>query len=90
MKLAVDGIEMKEVSHPFCAGKLPASHVNGRDFIVLVAKSKRLEVTQLLILPHFCSVGDHRSWIVELTTRSFAGTLQAENSEKSWQETCHN
>ena len=53
VKLAAEGIELSEVSSPYWSGAPPASHVNGRDFIVLVAKSKRLEVTQLLILPHF-------------------------------------
>ena len=73
VKLAAEGIELSKVSSPYWSGVHPASHVNGRDFIVLVAKSKGLEVTQLLILPHFCSVGDHRSWVVELTTCSVLG-----------------
>ena len=33
-------------------------------------KSKNIEVTQLMLLPWCTSVGDHRSWIVEITTRS--------------------
>ena len=32
-----------------------------------------LEVTQLLQLPHISSIGDHKTWIVEITTRSMLG-----------------
>ena len=73
VKLAKEGIEISEVSSTFWSDSPPASHINGKDCIVMVAKSKGLEVIQLLILPHFCSVGDHRSWVVELTTRSVLG-----------------
>jgi len=80
VKLGKDGVELREVSHLFWSGKPPASHVNGREFIVLVASAKRLEVTQLLMLPHFCSVGNHRSWIVELTTRSVLGPCNSQRT----------
>ena len=67
------GIDLEEFSSPFWSGNPPASHVNGNEFIVLGIKSKNLEVTQLLLLPWISSVGDHRSWIVEFTTRSMLG-----------------
>ena len=51
VKLGAEGIEIEEVSRNFWSGDPPASHVNGNDLIVLVAKTKRLEITQLLMLP---------------------------------------
>ena len=36
-------------------------------------KSKNIEVTQWLLLPWISSVGDHRTWIVEVSLRSMLG-----------------
>lgn len=33
-----------------------------------------MKVTHVLTLPFIQSVGDHRTWVVELTTRSMLGT----------------
>ena len=52
VKLGATGIEIEEVSRKFWSGDPPISHINGKDLIVLVAKTKRLEATQLLMLPH--------------------------------------
>ena len=72
-KLAEDGIELEEFSHNFWGEKTPNSHVNGKNPIDAGYKSNNLEVTQLTMLPFISSVGDHMSWIVELTTRSMLG-----------------
>ena len=40
---------------------------------MLGMKTKNIEVTQWLLLPWISSVGDHRTWVVELTLRSMLG-----------------
>ena len=72
-KLAEEGIELEEFSHNFWGEKPPNSYVNGSNPIDAGYKSSNLEVTQLTMLPFISSVGDHMSWIVELTTRSMLG-----------------
>ena len=66
-------VELEEFTQPFWTGKPPASHINGDKFIVLGMKSKNIEITQWLLLPWMESVGDHRTWIVEITLRSMPG-----------------
>ena len=71
--LQEEGLELEEVTQEFWSRDAPASHINGDKFIVLGMKTKNLEVTQWLMLPWMSSVGDHRTWIVELTLRSMFG-----------------
>ena len=71
--LSTEGIELEEFSHKFWGKDQPDSHVNGNGPIAAEYKSKGVELTQLLMLPHIDSVGDHRSWVVELTPRSVLG-----------------
>ena len=49
------------------------SHVHGKGRITEGWKTRNLEVTQLVMLPFTERVGDHRSWIIEFTTRSLLG-----------------
>ena len=71
--LQEEGIDLEEFTQDFWSGDAPASHINGNDFIVLGMKSKNIEVTQWLLLPWISSVGDHRTWIVEVSLRSMLG-----------------
>lgn len=66
-------VEMEELTQPFWSGKPPASHINGDKLIVLGMKTKNVEITQWPMLPWIESVGDHRTWVVEITLRSMLG-----------------
>ena len=71
--LQEEGLELEEFTQGFWSGDTPASYINGNKLIVLGTKTKNLEVTQWLLLPWIASVGDHRTWIVELSLRSMLG-----------------
>ena len=71
--LSAEGIDLEEFSHNFLGDDPPDSHVNGNRPIVVGYKSKGLEVSQLIMLPYIESIGDHISWMVELTTISVLG-----------------
>ena len=71
--ISSEGIRMVEFSHRFWGDVPPNSHVDGTDPITAFYGTDNLEVTQLLQLSHMCSVGDHKTWIVEITTRSLLG-----------------
>ena len=68
-----EGIGLMEISHRFWGEKPPNSHVDGSDPIAAFYGSSNLEVTQLLQLPHLSSIGDHKTWIIEVTSRSVLG-----------------
>ena len=68
--LSTEGIDLEEFSYNFRRTDPPDSHVNGNGPIVAGHKSKGMELPQLVMLPYIDSVGDHRSWVAELTTRS--------------------
>ena len=70
--LSRKGTEMEEFGQDYCVGDVD-SHVYGNGRIAGGWKTRNLEVTQLLMLPFIESVGDHRSWIIEFTTRSLLG-----------------
>jgi hypothetical protein len=54
-------------------GHLPNTHVEGSECIDEVWGSIGLEVTGLKVLPFTESIGDHRTFIVDFTTRSAIG-----------------
>ena len=64
---------MMEISHHSWRDKPSNSHVDGTDPITAFYGTGNLEVTQLLQLLHMSSIGDHRTWIVEVTMRSILG-----------------
>ena len=68
-----EGIRIFELCHHFWGETPPNSHVDGTDPITDFYETNNLEVTQLLQLPHMSSIGDHKTWIVEITTRSLLG-----------------
>ena len=72
--LAEEGVEMEEFGEDFCVGEKVDSYVFGSGRISGGWKTSNLELTQLIMLPFKESVGDHRSWIVEFSTRSVLGT----------------
>ena len=70
--LSMKGLETEEFGEKFCDGEVD-SHVYGKGRITGGWNTRNLEVTQLLMLPFIESVGGHRSWIIEFTTRSLLG-----------------
>ena len=73
MMLMQEGVEMDEFGGEFCGEEEVDSYVYGNGRIAGGWKTKNLEITQLIMFPFMESVGDHRSWIVEFTTRSVLG-----------------
>lgn len=66
-------IRMLELSRHFWGDNPPNSHVDGKKPISAFYGTDNLEVTQLLQLPHISSIGDHKTWIVEVSMRSLLG-----------------
>ena len=73
MMLKKEGIEMNEFGATFCGDEKVDSYVYGNGRIAGGWKTRNLEITQLVMFSFMESVGDHRSWIVEFTTRSVLG-----------------
>ena len=71
--LCGEKVRMLELSHHFWGDIPPNSHVDGTKPISAFYGTDNLEVTQLLQLPHMSSIGDHKTWIVEVTMRSLLG-----------------
>ena len=72
--LQQEGIEMVEFGQQFCGDQKVDSCSFGKGRITGGWRTGGLEITQLLMLPFIESVGDHRTWLVEFTTRSMLGT----------------
>ena len=72
--LAAEGIELEEVSHHYWGQKEPHTYINCTQAINRAYKSKPLEVSYFQINSFIESPGgDHRFFIIDLTTRSMLG-----------------
>lgn len=69
-------LEMREVTHHFWDGVEPNTHINGSRSIDGIFATADIEITGFSSLSFHESVGDHRSMIVEISTRSAIGTFQ--------------
>ena len=69
------GLDLEEVSHKVWGGREINTHIDGSEPIDGVWVSRKLEVGGFLILPFSQSVGDHRSFAFEVTTRSLIGVF---------------
>jgi len=71
--LEAEGVELEEFSHKYYGNKPPNTFINGRFPIDAGYKTPDVEVTVFCMLSFMKSPGDHRGWIIEVTTRSMLG-----------------
>lgn len=74
--LGQDGIEIEEASNRYWGRTPPHTFINGTDPIDGVGKSKEVEIVNFAMLPFSQSPGDHRTFIVDISTRSMIGKFQ--------------
>ena len=71
--LEKEGVDLEEFSHRYYGNKPPHTFIDGKIPIDAGYKTPDLEITAFCMLSFLDSTGDHRSWLVELTTRSMLG-----------------
>ena len=71
--LEEEGVELEEFSHRYYGNQPPHTFIDGKIPIDAGYKTPDLEITAFCMLSFLDSTGDHRSWLVELTTRSMLG-----------------
>ncbi len=71
-----NGLKLKEISHTVWGKREPNTHISGKLPIDGVWVSEDLEVRGVKILTFGESVGDHRTIIFDITTRSLLGEHQ--------------
>ena len=67
---------LEEVSHTRWGGSEPKTFARGSQPIDGIYISQELEVMSIMILPFDKSIGDHRSMIIDISTRSTVGEHQ--------------
>ena len=71
--LEAEGVDLKEFSHNYYGHEPPHTFIDGKIPIDAGYKTPDVEVTAFLMLSFMESPGDHRSWLIEVTTRSMLG-----------------
>ena len=71
-----NGLKMREVSHEAWGKTPPNTYIDGTDPIDGIWASDTLEVMGVKILPFYSSVGDHRTMVFDITTRSLIGKFE--------------
>ena len=72
-KLAADGIHLEEFSNKYWGRKPPHTFLNGTLPIDGAYKTKDVEIVNFAMLPFSMSPGDHRTFMLDVTTRSMLG-----------------
>ena len=67
---------LEEVSHTRWGGMEPKTFARGSQPIDGIYISQELEVTSIMILPFDESIGDHRTMLIDISTRSTVGVYQ--------------
>ena len=86
--LEAEGVELEEFLHKYWGNKPPNTHVNDNISIDSVYKTPDVKVTAFCMLGFMESPGDHRSWLIEVTTRSMLGKdllKLSDHQEEDWQ-----
>ena len=71
--LEKEGVELEEFSHKYYGSTLPNTYIDGKIPIDAGYKTPDVEITSFCMLSFLDSTGDHRSWLLEVTTRSMIG-----------------
>ena len=65
-----EGVELEEFSHKYYGSTPPNTYIDGKIPIDAGYKTPDVEITSFCMLSFWDSTGDHRSWLLEVTTRS--------------------
>ena len=71
--LEAEGVELEEFSHKYWGNKPPNTYIDGTTPIDAGYKTPDIEATAFCMLGFMESPGDHRSWLIEVTTTSMLG-----------------
>ena len=71
--LEAEGVGLVEFSHKYWGKTPPNIYINGTIPIDAGYRSTDIEVTNFCMLPFINSPGDHRTWIIEVSTRLMIG-----------------
>ena len=63
-------------THNHCKEEAPHTNINGKDPINYVLHTKDVEITRFLMQPYSCSVGYHRTIMLDVTKISMVGSYQ--------------
>ena len=70
MMLEQEGVELEEFSHKYHGNTPPHTFIDGKTPIDAGYKTPDVEITAFCVLSLLGSTGDHRSWLLEVTTKS--------------------
>jgi len=70
------GLDLEEFTHKCWGAHQPYAHINGSIPIDGGYKSPEIEVLNVCMLPFLDSPGDHRAFIIDISTRSLLGEFQ--------------
>ena len=71
--LEKEGVDLEEFSHRYYGNNPPHTFIDGKIPIDAGYKTPDLEIKAFCMLSFLDSTGDHRSWLVDVTTRSMLG-----------------
>ena len=71
--LQAEGVELEELSHKYRGNKPPNTYINGKHPIDAAYITPGIKVIAFYMFGFMESPGDHRSWLIEVTTRSMLG-----------------
>ena len=71
--LKEEGVDLEDFSHRYYGNVPPNTFIDGRIPIDAGYKTPDLEITAFCMVSFLDSTGDHRSWLVDVTTRSMLG-----------------
>jgi len=76
LRTEATGLDLEEISHKVWGGREVNTHMNGLVLIDDVWASRSLEIGGFLILPFSQSIGDHRSMLFDVSSRSLLGVFE--------------
>ena len=74
--LAQEGLEMEEFTHKYWGDTEPNTHISGTRAIDRAYRTKDVEVAYFLLCSFVESPGDHRTLLIDITTRSMLGEFK--------------
>ena len=72
-RLEKEGVDLEEFPHRYYGDRPPHTFIDGKIPIDAGYKTPDLEITAFCMLSFLDSTGDHRSWIVDVSTRPMLG-----------------
>jgi hypothetical protein len=73
--MLIDQQELEKFTHKCWGLTPPYTHISGSSPIDGGYKSPEIEIVHMIMLPFAKSLGDHRSLIISISTRSLIGDI---------------